>query len=524
MATIRGRRESEGRTVNLAPAVEPERPTNRFTAFIDENREDFLEYTIVTREYRNVKRTLRTEITPIVQSTIDKLSLIPGANTRRLGQVARDFENLAMGPRIETDEPNNGHASSPTEIASSGISGMTRNGLTVQEIMAEANAAAITFNRHYNDTIENSSDRHLRLWDVLSNKTLRFMLSNYQAMVDMLDFLSAANNGADKTDVFAYYRDFVRTDNHARKSGNGNSNECSSFTAHVKLEWQDRLDASVEPAIFGKFWEEVNTKPAKFESLIEPIAFGILLDTAVRTKLDGFPIINPEALEIIGEMIAKTPLEAWPKQLKDAYMSFVNGNLTKLIDDIRCKLQQNFPDSIERTVEVIVVDGNGSSKKRVTGPDVTVPLLGDAQPEPAKETETPHQLKFGLLKAYPNGSRDTHRIVPVDECDIDSQIADLASVGSTPDMVKDLKELLYRLRNSSVARDTLITRQLKSGNEVTISQKTHLLRRLDPRQVRDISLADPKTRAARIVYVEIDETVLISGVYPTHQAYEKAIV
>jgi hypothetical protein len=374
-------------------------------------------------------------------------------------------------------------------------------------IIEEADSAMRDFNTDYREAIDSVGENYANVWQDLGKKAAMFMLSDYQAMVDTLDFLSAPNNIRSNAEIVAFFRDLAISDNQARRNGE------EGFTAHIRIGWQNRLRDEINPVVFERFWEDA-TKPGKSGALIEPILFGL--------RLAGVKKLTARDVQF---SISRIPLDTWPKWLKDAYFSFARNDAAILAAAIHTKLSEVFPDNQRKTVIHAEVGGNGSSKRRSSEAKQQIYPSPDSGGQNSDLETEEHRLKLGLLKTDAGRGNETHYVISIEDEDVESQIASLASVGATPQMVDDLKKILGKMMNSSIACGPAAHRILGGTDHVIVDSKELPLSRIDPKRIPDITFSDPQTRQARITFAlaGAGDRLLIHRVFPTHDDYETAL-
>jgi hypothetical protein len=92
-------------------------------------------------------------------------------------------------------------------------------------------------------------------------------------------------------------------------------------------------------------------------------------------------------------------------------------------------------------------------------------------------------------------------------------------------MVDDLKKILGKMMNSSIACGPAAHRILGGTDHVIVDSKELPLSRIDPKRIPDITFSDPQTRQARITFAlaGAGDRLLIHRVFPTHDDYETAL-
>lgn len=464
---------------------EAPRPLNSFEAFIGSNADIFSAYGSSVRALRDLEKEWKPAFARLFDRTAEQIRFgSPRIKSHALDAMRRQAADYIFNG-VRPENP----LVWPSSIDEFGAS----YGLVAGPVANNANA----------------------LLTEVSERLGLFLTSRYGSVVDMSQYLAELKDGQENDLISPYFRTLVKIDNDRRRKG-----EKGSFSP-VKEHWQALVKTRYIPEVFQRFWERATAQTeASSSRLVKWVVFGASIGASMR---DESRVITPSSRDIM-LAISRMSFETWPPELQEAYIKFGSDDIAKLFEGektgIRVLLQHHFPPQAD--VQIAIANGNGVSngdKKRHNGGDADHPEI----PEPSQpiEPEATRKLNLAILKRSGLPGRQAYNLAEISLEQEEEEIRRLAEAGVTPGMKEDLLEILRRMMDPDVIHGPGAVK-LKHL-VVRIDRGEFFLRRFDPRAISDLTFRDAETARSRIIFAMRDNTVMIEGIYPTHDAFDKRV-
>lgn len=539
-------------TLKFGVEIELSEPTpyeNSFSAFVTEHGEAFSSYSHLTRQRRIIEEEGRAEFAPIGSELLGVIGSLPKANSKRLGMVERrmtagvfDYGQIISRFRrieeavAEVDEADKAAAEEAKNRADAFALERLTKGRTVAPIesgMIDAfRSATAYFPKQTRDDFEdvlaklaNIQAKHAlrlgppliesqRLGNELAQEVTAWLKSDYRNLVELSAFLTDPMYALTREQIRAFMRDFIASDNEARKSPRE-----QSWSAGAREYWQQKGRTEFNRLVFERFWDDLVNSQQKSE-MREYLIIGAKIGLAMR---DENPLAYPTAQDV-GMGMARIPFEEWPQSLKKVYGDFAQMDVAKLVEgEIRPKMQNLFPQSSWRDVSYDAGEEVLESKKRQKTDTAERRIENETSQddEATGSTENGARMhKLGLIKRTGiTDNHTTHAVSLATEGDQEGIIADLVSDLPSPELKRTFTQVILKLLEDPYHRGSRVLNMPVERFTIELSDGkiyTGLYRQFDPRGFEEISSKDPEVRAFRIVYGIVDEAVYIRGIFHHH--------
>ncbi|EKD86487.1 MAG: hypothetical protein ACD_37C00274G0002 [uncultured bacterium] len=464
---------------------EAPRPLNSFKAFIGSNADIFSAYGSSVRELRDLEKEWKPTFAQLFDRTAEQIRFrYPRAKSNTLDVMRRQAADYIFNG-VKPENP----LVWPSSIDEFGAS----YGLVAGPVANNANA----------------------LLTEVSERLGLFLTSRYGSVVDMSQYLAELKEGQENDLISPYFRTLVKMDNDRRRRG-----DKGSFSP-IKEHWQASIKSRYIPEVFQRFWERATAQTeASSSRLVKWVIFGASIGASMR---DESRVITPSSGDIM-LAISRMSFETWPPELQEAYVKFGSDDIAKLFEGertgIRVLLQHHFPPQAD--VQLATSNGNGVSngdKKRHNGGDADHSEI----PEPSQhiEPEATRKLNLAILKRSGLPGRQAYHLAETSPELEEEEIRRLAEAGVTPGMRADLQEVLRKMMDPDVVHGSGAVK-LKHLI-IRIDGAEYFLRRLDPRAISGLTFRDAETARSRIIFALRGDTVMVEGIYPTHDAFDKRV-
>jgi hypothetical protein len=418
--------------------------------------------------------------------TIARAELIDGSD-----RAINQFLRLVVGGIFDHDGPD-GDPELPVVV-----------GLGRQEI--ELSSAFSRFRAEYRDVAIPLKEEMTEILVGLSSRMVERMFSDYEFLVDMLDFLIKPDFRRQREEASNFFRNHAHTEERYQRSAH------PSLFAPIRAEWQMQAqdpEQAFEPLVFERFWAN-GEKAGLTRKDIDNIVFGATLMIGDSGDSDG--VYSQPTVEDIRVAIGKFPLDRWPKNLREAYTNFFKSDVAYLLANISAKIRELFPMSNGNNVEHVSQVANHGSQKKKSFREVDKGMRsGDSKDTRANGEKVIEKFGLGIVKADPEG-RFSHKIYPIEDDGIEDAIIRMSKHGVDPRMERDLVRIIKGLIDSpyqpGAKRLTKPAAYFSSEGHSRIPW-----RRFDPNGVRDFVFEHPESWRLRVLYAVVDGRVVIRRV------------
>ena len=498
--------------VEAEPVLPPSE--NRFSSFVASNSQKFTSYNDLADKYRETEAEWRSKFAPMLEEGVRLQESVPYVTDKALSRFKRDIHRSVFGT-----------GASPIRFARSEVD--LGNGLHISNPKIEANANEWRkdvgrFAQEYHQATAPISSDMNRVKVEVSQEIEEHLISDYRAIVDMVEFLSAPQYWAERDQIAAVFREIV-------KAESSRSTRESPLLTRVKLEWQARARKGVDVSILERFL--IDLPASKIATNITAwMKYGAIGAQLLRDEAQGSKVEEPNLSEIEG-MARLIPFGYWPSELKNAYANFVAKDAGSLVDRIRTLMQRHFPtitpgDTNGRlpTPE----DYSDNDRKKRSGHSrggAAVPPESTPSGDHPEAVERAGRFKLGIVKKFiaPLHAKDRRRWRPIDPLQVELVKEDEASMAqaierlsgnaTSPQMKRDFAELIQLLLDNPYRRGTkkMEDREFEKGMP---------WRSLNPDDVEGIKFEDHETRRYRVIFIIAHEYVGIKAIVH-HNVYDR---
>ena len=537
--------------VDVPEFVDASSPRNSFAQFVNDRVDDFLGYQSLTKQQREVESDARRDFAPIIQQALAIISSMPRGNEKRHRQIQNQyltevFNHARILREFKTPDEvvdasdglvegiRNGSVdmSNATQILNQQLSrryhgkldamraATNTTGAGVMLSQGVITADAIDFETRYFKTMGPMLFEIETVKAGLETDFSEYCLSNYQALVDMLEFLSNPAFAQQREVVRAFLRDFIAEDTDIRRSGKPGQ------TSKIREEWQGKARESFEPVVFERFWIDITTSQVKTD-VIEWMVFAA---RGAKSRTDEAGISTPTPDEIKAT-IARVAFEFWPESLRKKYSEFVLKDIAGLVEGIRTKMQQLFPKGQEKQVYLgktvdEIAEEEVTNTTTESDTDSSSATSSDNDSQGAVETNK-KIYRLAIIDRYqnelsprnsnwvPTGPMGYERFEKGDE--EEQAIARLSKNATSPQMREDFAEVIRLLLEDPyrVGTKKMVDRSVGSGS------RRAYWRRLDPGVIREMTPRDPETRRFRVIYIVFGGNIVGISTIIHHNNFDK---
>lgn len=323
-----------------------------------------------------------------------------------------------------------------------------------------------------------------------------YLRRDYRNFFDFVEFLKDRKN-PERNKIKLFLESVASTE------GGQKDSKKKSMLEQITHEWTVKLLENPPSQIIVDFSKTLRNSPAE-----DWLRF-------VFTARD----VKEVTEEDVVDLLIKSKSLNWPGELKDKFVEFVSGQYSLALGVLRLELSDFHPRDPQKPLrDIFPTGGRVVSAKRGRNYTNGTPSNEGTPAINISPTEQRY-YRVGLIRNVDYRNKGSIIIPQERPEDISSFLRKMADKFAPSDqrLIRDFEKILESLRQSPYGYGVEKLKEMR----VTVNAEQPIpLRSFNPRKRLGLKLEHPDATEIRFVFVIIDDTIAIGGIY-THSEYDK---